>query len=176
VIWYAGVPNTLPQYFPQLQKNLQETLGFRTKGELDATGYTTLAQGLLENQTTKQPKIPMAWGYDNGWIDLDDWVYPYFKTNGSKNSFVVSDPQLDKLLDNQRAEFDYEKRRKIGYEIFNYLLENVVARLDLVHQLSRGIDWPYVKNTFRSSWYGQSYLIANQWLDSSDPSFQGRPA
>jgi ABC-type transport system substrate-binding protein len=174
-LWYAGVPATLPQYFPQLQKNLQDSLDLRTKGELDATGYTSLAEGLLQNQITKQAKIPMSWGYDNGWLDLDDWVYPYFKTNGPKNSFVVSDARLDSMLDGQRQEFDYEKRRRLGFDIQNYLLDNVVARLDLVNQLGRSLRWSYYKNGYRSSWFGQTYLLANVWLDSSDPNYQGRP-
>ena len=62
------------------------------------------------------------WGFDNGWIDLDDWVYPYFHSTGSKNSFKVSDPELDMLLDDQRQEFDIDRRRELGYHIQRYLL------------------------------------------------------
>ena len=174
--WYAGVPSTLPAYFPQLQRNLQEALGLRTKGELDPTGYTTLAEGLLQNQITRTPKIPAVFGYDNGWLDLDDWVYPYFKTNGPKNSFVLSDPKLDEMLDRQRAEFDYARRRQLGFEIQNYLIDNVAARLDLIHEVTRALRWGYVKNGFRASWFGQTYMNANVWLDTGDPNFQGRPA
>jgi peptide/nickel transport system substrate-binding protein len=176
VMWYAGVPGTLPAYFPQLQKNFQDALGLRFRGELDPTGYTSIGQGLLENETTKSAKIPVVWGYDNGWLDLDDWVYPYFKTGGSKNSFVLSDPKLDDMLEKQRAEFDEAKRRQIGFDIQNYLIDNVAARLDLVHELGRSLRQPYYKNGFRSAWFGQAYLLANVWLDSSDASFQGRPA
>ena len=34
------------------------------------------------------------------------------------------------MLDDQRAEFDIDRRRQLVLEIQDYLLENVVARLD----------------------------------------------
>ena len=61
-------------------------------------------------------------------------------------------------------------------DIQNYFLDKGNARIDLVHQVVRTLYWPYVKNTYRTAWYGQVYLRANTWLDSSDQSFQGRPS
>ena len=69
-----------------------------------------------------EKRLVFTLAFDNGWIDLDDWLYPYFRTGGSKNSFNLSDARLDQMLDWQRAEFDLEERRQLGYEIQRYLL------------------------------------------------------
>jgi ABC-type transport system substrate-binding protein len=112
--------------------------------------------------------------YDNGWIDLDDWLYPYFHSTGPKNSFGLSDPEVDRLLDAQRAEFDIAERQRLGYEIQNYLLDKVLARLDWVTQMTRTTGWKYARNSRSMIWFGNMFHLANYWLDASDPAFQGR--
>lgn len=177
-IIFAGVPNYIPQKaLPEMKRQLQEFLGVTVQDEVDATGYTTLAQCLLRNTAdADEGTCVFTWGFDNGWIDLDDWVYPYFHTGGTKNSFLLSDPKLDEMLDAQRAEFDYEKRRQIGFDIQNYLLDNVLCRLDYFAPAGRSLLWSYVKNSFTASWFGHNYLFANVWLDQNDPNYAGRPA
>jgi hypothetical protein len=89
---------------------------------------------------------------------------------------LVSDSKLDDMIDKQRAEFDRDARRKIGLDIQNYLLSDVLARLDYSAPVNRFVDWNYVKNEVIATWFGSDYLYANTWLDKSDPSFNGRPA
>jgi len=109
-------------------------------------------------------------------IDLDDWLYPYFHSQGVKNSFMLADAELDRLLDAQRAEFDFQKRQQLGYEIQRYLLDKVVARLDWVAFTERTTMWPYRRNHKHEPWMGLTYRWANEWLDKTDPTYQGRPA
>ena len=150
---------------------LRETLGLKVEGDLDPTEYTKMAQGALEK------RLIFTLNYDNGWNDLDDWLYPYFHSQGYKNSFNLSDPDLDAMLEAQRAEFDYERRHQIGLDIQHYLLDNVLARLDWVAQVSLALDWPYVKNHWLQPWFGYLYVhLPNIWLDSTHPSFAGRSA
>jgi ABC-type oligopeptide transport system substrate-binding subunit len=126
----------------------------------------------------------MTWGFDNGWIDLDDWVYPYFHSTGSKNSFRVNDPEFDSLLDAQRKEFDIERRRELGYQIQRYLLglegdglqDAALARSDYATPRTATVAWPYFKNRVAFPWFGNSYWIANVWLDKNESSFGARPA
>jgi ABC-type oligopeptide transport system substrate-binding subunit len=148
---------------------LREVLGAETEGDLDITGYTKLAQGLLER------RLIFGLGYDNGWNDLDDWVYPYFHTDGPKNSFNLSDAELDRMLEAQREEFDYEARRDIGFQIQHYLLDSVLARLDWIAEINAALRWPYVRNHYVSPWFGNAFHMADMWLDSQDPLYQGRP-
>jgi ABC-type transport system substrate-binding protein len=150
---------------------LRETLGLSVGGDLDPTGYTKMAQG------TTEKRLIFTLNYDNGWNELDDWVYPYFHSRGTKNTFNLSDPELDSMLEAQRAEFDYERRRQIGLDLQRYLLDNVLARLDWVAQVSLAPAWPYLKNHWLQPWYGYLYIfLPNTWLDSTDPTFAGRSA
>jgi peptide/nickel transport system substrate-binding protein len=166
---YTAIPDYVKNNWPQLQRQLKEVLGLETTGHLDATGYTEIAQGLL------QKRIVFCFGYDNGLIDLDDWLYPYFHSQGVKNSFMLADAELDRLLDAQRAEFDFQRRQQLGYEIQHYLLDKVAARLDWVAFIVRSTMWPYRRNHKHEPWMGLTYLWANEWLDRTHSTYQGRP-
>jgi peptide/nickel transport system substrate-binding protein len=166
----AGIPEYIPAFFPQFQLVLKQTLGLDVEMDLDSTGYTKLAQGLLEKS------IVLALAFDNGWNDLDDWVYPYFHTDAPKNSFNLSDPDLDRLLEAQREEFDYEQRRQLGLDIQEYLLDKTLARLDWIAAVGSVVFWPYVKNFVTSPWYGNAFHRTDEWIDQADPTFRGRPA
>ena len=167
-VMYTSIPDFVKAYFPQLQRNLKEALDFDVEGRLDATGYTEIAQGLL------QKRLVFTFGYDNGWLEPDDYLYPYFYTDGPKNSFNLSDATLDQMLDDQRQEFDIERRRALVYEIQRHLLDKVVARLDWLSEIDRGTSWPYLKNQQYAPWFGDLFTKANVWLDRNDPTFQGR--
>jgi len=95
----------------------------------------------------------------------------------------VSDPKLDVLLENQRREFDIEKRKALGYEIQRYLLgvtdPNATAahvRLEYATPSGGGISWPYYKNRTSWPWFGNTFWFADAWLDKNDPSYSGRPS
>jgi peptide/nickel transport system substrate-binding protein len=167
---YPAIPAFVKNYWPQFEQQLKEVLGFEVKARLDPTGYTEIAQSAL------QKRLILSFNYDNGWLDPDDFLYPYFHSTGSKNSFNLSDPSLDLMLDGQREEFDGERRKQLVYDIQRYLLDNVVARLDWVSDVSRGVRWPYVKNRWYSLWFGDTYQQVHAWLDSTDPTFEGRPS
>jgi peptide/nickel transport system substrate-binding protein len=165
---YAGVPASARDYWPQLQRQLKEVLGLETNGVLQQ--ITELAQEALQ----KRQVFIFTW--DNGWMEPDDYLYPYFHSTGPRNSFNLSDPTLDRMLEEQRREFDLERRQQLVYDIQHYLLDKVVARPDWVSDTYRGMRWPYVKNRWYSAWYGDTFQQADTWLDSTDPTFQGRPA
>jgi peptide/nickel transport system substrate-binding protein len=168
--YYAGIPDSVKNAWPSFQKMMMDNLGLELKGRIDPTGYTEMAQAAFQKTGL------FSFAYDNGYLDLDDWLYPYFHSTGIKNSFNLNDPKLDEMLDAQRAEFDLERRRALGHEIQNYLLDNVLARLDWLAQVWRGCIWPYLRNYFPEPWFGFSFRIANYWLDSTHPTYAGRPA
>ena len=72
-------------------------------------------------------------------------------------------------------EFEYEKRRDLGYEIQRYLLDKVAAKIDWASYVARSTNWPYRKNGRPNPWFGTTWQRANEWLDRTDPTFQGRP-
>jgi hypothetical protein len=123
----------------------------------------------------------MTWGFSGGVVDLDDWVYPFYHTDGTRNSFKISDPVLDPMLEAQRREFDTERRRELGLDIQRYLLgvtnpEAPAAnvRIDYVSPYVAFVRWPYFRNAVTFPWFGSQYWLAEAWLDRDDPSYAGR--
>lgn len=179
LIWFADVPDYIPRFVPTYLETIKRILDIDQDVRVQTHPYSTIAEGLVVEECDRGA---MTWGFDNGWVDLDDWVYPYFKTGGPKNSFQVSDPVLDTLLDAQRAEFDFETRLDLGYQIQRHLLGITNPEAPAAHVRPNyaapgggAISWPYYKNRVSFPWFGNSYWNANIWLDKNDPSYDGRP-
>ena len=183
---FADQPSYIPDFASSFIEGLRQNIGANVKDFRSGRSYPIIAEGLLKGCD----QMIATWGFDNGWIDLDDWVYPYFHSGGPKNSFGVSDPELDRMLDAQRREFNEDARREIGYQIQRYLLgmdpsgngqplelkpdTAAFARLDYGTLITAGVSWPYYKNRYTFPWFGNNHWTANAWLDRDDPSFSGR--
>ncbi len=165
-IVFADQPSYVPGFAPQFQRLLEDTLGAAIK--IQIRGYVQISEGQARGD------LPMSWQYDNGWIDPDDWLYPFFHSRGTHNSFRYQDPQLDALLEAQRREFHYERRRQLIRDIQFYLLEKVLARLDYVTPTNLWVAWPYYRNFQPSPFFGESFRLANAWIDREDPSYKDR--
>ena len=179
MIWFADVPDYIRRFAPTYIATIKKNLGIEQDIKFQTVPYSRIAEGLVRDECDQ---AGMTWGFDNGWIDLDDWCYPYFKTDGPKNSFRVSDAALDKLLDDQRAEFDPARRLQLGYDIQKYLLgetdpmaDGALCRLDYAAPGGGGISWNYYKNRTSWPWFGNQYWAAQTWFDKTDPSYSGRP-
>lgn len=179
-IWFADVPGYISRYAPNyIQTTLAQNLGVNPDDvHYQTVPYSRIAEGLLKDDCDLGG---FTWGFDNGWIDLDDWFYPYYKTDGPKNSFRLSDPTLDAMLDDQRQEFDIDRRKEIGYDIQRYVLgvtnkeaPGANCRIDYASPGGGTIAWPYLKNRTGWPWFGNNYWTAEMWFDQSDPSYEGR--
>lgn len=148
-----------------MRKQLREAL------DLPVTVYPMpireLGKRLLEGQA------PWAAGPDNGWVDLDEWVFPYFHSEGTKNSFPLRDSDMDSLIDAQRVELDDKKRQQLGFEIQRKLLSLNVAA-NFVSERVVSLAWPYVRNFPLDAAPGYQHRFADCWIDQSDPAFRGR--
>jgi ABC-type transport system substrate-binding protein len=173
VMWYTNIPAYIAAFYPQFQKNFADTLGLKWTGTLDDTGYTKLLPVLTSH------KLDWYWGYDNGWIDLDDWLWKFFSSKAppADNTFGLADPDLDATLDKTRTEFDFSKRQSLGYDAQRMLMTKLFPRADGVNAVGNSTVWNYIKNNIDiGPWYGLAYMLANTWIDTSDPSYSGRPA
>lgn len=169
-IIYSNTPAYIPAYFPQFQKNYKDALGVTFAGHLDTTGYTEIIAALLGK------KFDYYWSYGNGLVDLDDWVYNGLHSGSPYNFAGLTNKDLDALLDKQRGEFDFAARQKVGYDIQNMMLDTVHSNLGMVALVNNTTGWNYVHNFPSEPWFNYNNLWANVWLDTSDPTFQGRPA
>lgn len=156
--------------------NLEETLGMASliAGQLRETlqldvrvtpvGIRELARRL------SQGEAPWAVGIDNGWLDLDDWLYPYFHSSGSGNTFVLRDESLDAQIEEQRAELSAERRQQIGHEVQRRLLElNVGA--NFVSEDVVTLFLPYVQLFPVDAGEAYQDRFARTWIDRTHPSF-----
>lgn len=116
---------------------------------------------------------PWIVGPDTGWLDLDDWVYPYFHSNGQGNSFALRDEDLDELIELQRHEFDAEERRSLGRDIQRRLLE-VNAGVNLVSERVVAVSWPYVRDFPLDITDGYQDRFAQCWVDTEHESYRPR--
>jgi len=62
--------------------------GLELDSHMDPTGYTEIVQCLFE----KRAECLFGMAYDNGWIDLDDWLYPYFHSTGPRTRSTCRTP------------------------------------------------------------------------------------
>ena len=108
-----------------------------------------------------------------GWIDLDDWVFPYFHSTGSRNSFALRDADLDKAIEAQRTELDPTKRQQLGYQVQRQLLA-LNAGVNFLSEKVLTLSWPYVKAFPTDASDGYQDRFADCWLDKDDPSYHGR--
>lgn len=145
----------------QIRKNL----------ELPITVYPVsikqLTAGMLSSEYT------WAAAPDIGWVDLDDWVFPYFHSAGTKNTFALRDADLDKLIESQRIELNESTRRDIGFQIQRRLLQ-LNAGVNFVSETVVALRWPYVRDFPLDAADGYQHRFADTWIDRSEPSFKGR--
>ena len=177
-ILFSSIPPTIPQkVLPQAVRQLEQNLGAEVQADVDRTGYTEIISCLSRAMAGAPAEgCVFTWSFDNGFTDLDDWLYQYFHTKGGLNSYPLSDELLDQWLDEQREEFDYERRRQIGFKIQDRLHLDVLPGYRYFNEFGRTLRRPYVKNARSWPWFGNAYWLANVWLDTTHPDFRGRPA
>ena len=106
----------------------------------------------------------MGIGYQTYFQEPDEWLRTQLHTNGSRNWYNNSDPELDKMLDEQRTILDVEERKQYIYEIQRYVLENLMNPIPLTTYYTKTPRQPYVRDVYPHASYGYGYL-KNVWLD-----------
>jgi len=110
---------------------------------------------------------------DDGWVDLDDWIFPYFHSTGTKNSFPLRNKDMDALIESQRTQLDSAKRQQIGYDIQRNLLV-INAGVNFVSETVVSLAWPYVRGFPLDIADGYQNRFADCYIDQTDPTFRGR--
>ncbi len=143
-------------------RQLRDTLGLEV--QVSAVAIDELARRLLEGEA------PWAVGVDNGWIELDDWLYPYFHSEGAANTFALRDEEMDALLEAQRTELSSEGRREIAYDAQRRLLEMNVGA-NFVSEDVVTLFWPYVQLFPVDAGEAYQDRFARTWIDRTHPTY-----
>jgi ABC-type transport system substrate-binding protein len=177
-IMFAGIPRTIPERTVEaVRAQLQGALGVNVVSQVDPSGTRLIANAYMRNlEAATEGTVSCTFAIEDGGVDLDDWLYPHFRSGEAMNTYRLQDPQLDALLDRQRREFDVETRRRIGLDAQEYLLANVNARIEIAAPVERRLAWGYVRNSQMPLWYGSAQDLADVWLDTTHPAFEARPA
>ena len=173
----AGIPRTIPdRAIEALRAQLQGALGVNFIANIDPSGTALIAAALQRNlDGATEGAVTFTLMLEDGGVDLDDWLYPHFRSGARMNTYRLQDPQLDDMLERQRREFDADTRRQIGLDAQEYLLANANARLEICAPVERRLVWGYVRNSRMPLWNGANQELADVWLDSSHAAFEGRP-
>jgi peptide/nickel transport system substrate-binding protein len=174
----SGAPRTFLEIaIPALERQLGEGLGVRIVPQEDPSGGALIAAGLrLNREGASEGTIAFTFAIEDGGVDLDDWVYGQFRSGEPGNTYRMQDATLDAMLDAQRAEFDGDARQQLGFDIQEYLLANVNARIEYMAPVRRRLAWGYARNYRLPLWHGSDFDLADTWLDASHPAWVGRPA
>lgn len=97
--------------------------------------------------------------------DPDDILAGIFRTGGARNNGKYSNPALDKLIDEQTAVLEPEKRKKAVIELQYKLLEDAGA-IPTIYGANFTAVQPWLKNfTFHTSLFNGYWKYWNTWID-----------
>jgi peptide/nickel transport system substrate-binding protein len=114
----------------------------------------------------RYPKVDydMGVGYQTYFQEPDEWLRTQLHTKGARNWFNISNPELDKMLDEQRLIVDEKERKEKVHEIQRYVMKNIVNPIPLTTYYVKSPQQPYVKDWYPHSSYGYIHM-KNVWLD-----------
>ena len=148
-----------------IQTQLDESLGIPVK--VSAVTQQDLYQRLFSGEA------PWFVTFDNGWTELDDWLYPYYHSTGTANSFALRDEKIDRLIEKQRVTTDQIERREIGFDVQRELLQLHLAS-NFVSERVISLQWPYLQEFPLDIGFSFQERLASCWIDQSHPTFFNR--
>jgi ABC-type transport system substrate-binding protein len=175
-IFFAGIPKLIPEKAAEaIRAQLAQVLGVNVIVQTDASGQVIIGAAYRRNiEGATDGVATFTFGFEDGGVDLDDWLYPQFRSGQPLNTYRLQDAQLDALLDKSRAEFDADARVKLGLDAQDYLLAKVNARLEICAPIERRLSWGYLRNYAMPLWYGADQSLADTWIDTTHPAWRTR--
>jgi peptide/nickel transport system substrate-binding protein len=106
----------------------------------------------------------MAVGLQTPFQEADEWLRSQHHTDGSRNWWNISDPDLDVMLDEQAREMDEEARQDLAMDIQRYIIEEVSNPMQLWIGDAETIIGPTVRGYHTQPQYGFNHY-AYLWLE-----------
>jgi peptide/nickel transport system substrate-binding protein len=111
-------------------------------------------------------QFEMGFGPNQQMLEPDEWLRSVLHTDGQRNWYNISDPTLDRMLEEQAGILDPDERLEAVHEIQRYALKNVVAPIPTVSPVSPQMWQPWLKNYWPRIMYGYTWL-KDAWIDKS---------
>ena len=118
---------------------------------------------------TKTADYAIGYGYASGLGSPDEWLQSFYTTNSSRNSFGIADPELDKMIEDQRGILDTKERTEALHDIAEYIAKNTVTPVLGLQAAALSVMQPWVHNLYGAPAYERHY-VEDVWVDSNAPS------
>ncbi len=145
---------------PSINQNLPEVnISFR---EVDNPTYVTMM-----SDRNFDAVAGFLWGPPG--YSMDQWVYPFYHSEGSLNYGSVQDPELDDLLVKQRAESNPDAQKEQWQQIWDRIHDKVY-QMWFPERMIRAVHNNYVLNYRTHGWAGTYTCYSGDqarsiWLD-----------
>jgi peptide/nickel transport system substrate-binding protein len=106
----------------------------------------------------------MGIGPQTPFMEVDEWLRGQFHTEGARNWWGVSDPELDAMLEEQTTILDQDERNEFNKDVQRYIFENVLDPVQVWTPPSLTPEQGWVKGWNSLASYGYPW-IDDVWLD-----------
>ncbi len=168
---FEGVYQAAAILTAMLNKNLG-TSQFKAKVE----PYTTISSKVVQRKYGSGA-ANLWYGWDTEVLDPEPTAFlvgNYSSTSALNKQFEVKVPGLDDLLTKVAVELSLDKRKEMTREVERMLLKSYGAGRMYSHvQITNTLYWNYFKPA-EGAPFSNAHLLANAWIDTADPTYQGR--
>lgn len=133
------------------------------KAEIEMQDYATY---FTKSWAGKQ--YQMGSGLQTPWLTADDSLIGMWYSKGTRNWFNINDPELDKMILDQRSILDPDERNKELQAIQKYILKNISSPMILYTYNQIVLYGGYVHNIHPQPEYGYRHVM-DMWLDKDAP-------
>jgi peptide/nickel transport system substrate-binding protein len=110
----------------------------------------------------------LGFGYLTAMLSADEYLSSLYMTGGTRNWFNISDPELDRLIAQQRGILDRDEREEKLREINYYILDNIANPVMSYTVSNPSVQAPYVFDVWTTPLYATGYWT-NIWLGPEAP-------
>jgi peptide/nickel transport system substrate-binding protein len=110
----------------------------------------------------------MGYGLQTPMLSADEYLTGEWTSDGPRNWYGIADPELDRMIGEQRGELDRAAREQQLHEIQRYIIENVSNPVPLYVYDGLSIYAPYLHDVWPHPDYGTRHQ-ARMWLGPEAP-------
>jgi peptide/nickel transport system substrate-binding protein len=113
-------------------------------------------------------KYQMGYGLQTPMLSADEYLSGEWTSKGPRNWYNIADPELDRMIAEQRGELDRTKRQKQLEDVQRYIVEKVSNPVPLYVSDSLSIYASYLHDVYPHPDYGTRHQ-ARMWLGPEAP-------
>jgi len=110
----------------------------------------------------------MGYGLQTPWLTADDFLMSVYYSKGTRNWYNINDPELDKMILDQRSIMDPDKRIDELKDIQKYIIKNVMNPVMLYNYNQLVVYGGYIHDIYTQPEYGYRHVML-MWMDESSP-------